>query len=99
MPARRRAAACKKRAPHSCGTPLYYILEAMAACAYSTDQALPCATGDAHGQYSVALRTLTLEVEEDPTFPLPHSQESEDSGSEGMIKYFCPVAITRLYTE
>ena len=36
------------------------------------------------------------DIEEDPTFPLPHSQESEDSGSEGMIKYFCPVAITRL---
>ena len=27
------------------------------------------------------------DIEEDPAFPLPHSQESEDSGSEGMINY------------
>ena len=70
------------RAPHSCGTPLYNVPEAMAACAYSTDQALEMLMDSSFEDLDSGGEG---DIEEDPTFPLPHSQESEDSGSEGMI--------------
>ena len=70
------------RAPHSCGIPLYYVLVAMAAYAYSTEQALELLMDSSFENLDSGGEG---DIEEDPTFPLPHSQESDDSGSEGMI--------------
>ena len=61
------------RAPHSCGIPLYYVLEAMAAYAYSTEQALELLIDS-------SFENLDSGGEGD-------IEESEDSGSEGMINY------------
>ena len=61
--------------------------------AYSTEQAIDMLINSSFEELDSGGEG---DIEEDPAFPLPHSEESEDSGNEGMINYFCPVAVTRL---
>ena len=53
--------------------------------AYSTEQAIDLLMNSSFEELDSGGEG---DIEEDPAFPLPHSQESVESGSEGMIICF-----------
>ena len=71
------------RAPHSCGIPLYYILEAMAAYAYSTEQALELLMDSSFENLDSGGEG---DIEEDPCFPFASQSGVRRLGKRGYDK-------------
>ena len=53
--------------------------------AYSTEQAIDLLMNSSFEELDSGGEE---DIEEDPAFPLPHSQESDESEDEGMINHF-----------